>query len=185
MTFPLSHKTIFVLDHSSYFAQSCNQPIEYDVLKSKGSGVIPAAPITKSLWTCNVEGLQEYLRIVFDIYPKDRQIRVVTSSAALNPWNCADTINTVITKLAHVGPPKGKKDDNEYSVLHGLSCAIDCLREPTYQQQDRLERGESVKNRGRIICLTVAKNEQSVSHLEEYVVEAIQHHNKISTSGDL
>lgn len=75
MTFPVSHKTIFVLDHSSYFTQSCNQPIEYDVLKSKGSGVIPAAPITKSLWTCNVEGLQEYLRIVFDIYPKDKLVK--------------------------------------------------------------------------------------------------------------
>ena len=73
-SFPVHHKTIFVLDHSKYFSRSCGEPIEYDVPRSKGSGVIPMAPIYKSLWTCNVESLQEYLRIVFDIYPVDKQV---------------------------------------------------------------------------------------------------------------
>ena len=73
-SFPVSHKTIFVLDHSSYFAQSCKQQIEHDVIRLKGSGMIPAAPIAKTLWTCNVEALQEYMRIVFDIYPQDKLV---------------------------------------------------------------------------------------------------------------
>ncbi|KAH9494542.1 Integrator complex subunit 13 [Bulinus truncatus] len=185
MTFPVSHKTVFILDRSSYFAQSCNQPMDYDILKSKGSGVIPAAPIYKSLWTCNVEGLQEYLRIVFDIYPREKHIRVVAGSAALNPWNCPDTISTLNIRLAQVGPPpKSKKDENDYSVFHSLSCAIECLREPTQEQQDRLENGDTVRNRGRIIYLTCLKNDMQASHLEDYVAEALQH-SKMSVSSDL
>ncbi|XP_059143113.1 integrator complex subunit 13-like [Physella acuta] len=180
MTFPVSHKTIFVLDHSSYFTQSCNQPIEYDVLKSKGSGVIPAAPITKSLWTCNVEGLQEYLRIVFDIYPKDKLVRVIRGGLALNPWNCPDTINTINLQLARVGPPRAKKDDSEYSVHHGLTCAVKCLCEPSLQQQECINRGDTVRNRGRIICLTNCKTDLSVRQLEEFVLESIQQHNKMT-----
>ena len=73
-SFPTSHKTIFVLDHGHYFGRSCQQPIEHDVIRSKGSGIIPAAPITKSLWTCNIEAMQEYMRIVFDIYPQDKLV---------------------------------------------------------------------------------------------------------------
>ena len=66
----LSHKTTFVLDRSEYFSKSCEQPIEYDVLfRMKTPGIIPAAPITKSLWCCNLECMIEYMRIVYDIYP--------------------------------------------------------------------------------------------------------------------
>uniref|UniRef100_A0A0B6ZZE1 Protein asunder n=1 Tax=Arion vulgaris TaxID=1028688 RepID=A0A0B6ZZE1_9EUPU len=184
MPLSMSHKTVFILDHSSYFAQSCNQPMEYDVFRSKGSGVIPAAPICKSLWTCNVEGLQEYLRIVFDIYPRDKQIRVVTGSSILNQWNCADTISTVLSKLAHVGPPKNKRDENTFSVLHGLSSAIECLREPSQHQRDMLEQSSTVCNRGRIICLTNIKSDDYMHTLEEYVLDALSQH-KMAESTEL
>lgn len=179
--FPLSHKTVFVLDRSSYFAQPCNQPIEYDVLKSKGSGIIPAAPITKSLWTCSIEALQEYLRIVIDIYPREKQIRVVTGSSFMNPWNCPDVISTILTKLSLVGPPR--QEDDGFSVLHGLSAAINSLREPTMQQLNRMESlGQAVKNRGRIILLTNIKNQNQMDKLEAYVQEEISQLNLTETS---
>lgn len=75
MTFPVSHKTVFVLDHSPYFLESCRQQMEFDVFTQKRQpGIIPLAPITKSMWTCSVEGAVEYCRIVWDIYPKDRLV---------------------------------------------------------------------------------------------------------------
>ncbi|BFZ08247.1 hypothetical protein BsWGS_11286 [Bradybaena similaris] len=183
MTFPLSHKTVFLLDHSSYFAQSCNQPMEYDVFRSKGSGVIPAAPICKSLWTCNVESLLEYLRIVFDIYPKEKHVRIITGSSVLYSWDCADTIGITMQKLAHLEPPKSYRDDSSFSVLHGLSAALECLREPTKYQKDMLEQGNTVWNRGRIICMTYLKSDDYIRTFEDYVVDVLAQH-KMTTSAD-
>ncbi|GFN84462.1 protein asunder homolog [Plakobranchus ocellatus] len=178
--FPVSHKTVFVLDRSPYFAQSCNEPIEYDFLR-KGSGIIPAAPITKSLWTCNVEALQEYLRIVMDIYPREKHIRVVTGSSSINSWNSPDLISTILTKLSLVGPPR--KEEDGFSVLHGLSAAITCLREPTAQQLLKIETtGQAVKNRCRIICLTNIKNQSHMEKLEGYVQEEITQLNMSESS---
>lgn len=77
MSYPVEHKTVFVLDRGPLFARSCKQSIEYDVMsKTKTPGIIPAAPITKSMWTCNVETMIEYMRIVFDIFPAKRTVGV-------------------------------------------------------------------------------------------------------------
>lgn len=75
MSIPVNHKTVFVLDHSSFFNQSCNQSVDYDILgKGKTPGIIPAAPIFKSLWTCSVETMMEYIRVVYDIYPTSKLV---------------------------------------------------------------------------------------------------------------
>lgn len=73
--FPVTHKTVFVLDRSPCFSKSSKQSIEYDVvMKGKTPGIIPAAPISKTLWTCSVEGMLEYMRIVYDIFPEDKLV---------------------------------------------------------------------------------------------------------------
>ncbi|UYV79829.1 hypothetical protein LAZ67_18000851 [Cordylochernes scorpioides] len=73
MTFPTSHKTVFVLDHSPDFLASCEQHMDFDIFtKTRQPGVIPLAPISKSLWTCTLEAALEYCRIVWDIYPTSK-----------------------------------------------------------------------------------------------------------------
>ena len=75
MTYPSSHKTVFLLDHSKDFAASCSNHIEFDQpSKSRGSGVIPLNPISKSLWTCAVESAIEYCRIVWDLHSANRLV---------------------------------------------------------------------------------------------------------------
>lgn len=70
MSFPNSHKTVFLLDRSSAFHESSKQPVDFDMfMKAKAPGLIPLAPISKSLWTCNVEAVLEYVRIVYDVFP--------------------------------------------------------------------------------------------------------------------
>ncbi|GFS20678.1 protein asunder [Elysia marginata] len=99
----------------------------------------------------------------------------------MNPWNCPDVISTVLTKLSLVGPPR--KEDDGLSVLHGLSAAINCLREPTQQQLSKMESsGQAVKNRGRIILLTNIKNPSQMEKLEGYVQEEITQLNMTETS---
>lgn len=71
----ITHKTVFVLDHSAEFLESCNESTEYDILgKGKTPGIIPAAPIYKSLWTCTVESVMEFIRVVYDIFPTDKLV---------------------------------------------------------------------------------------------------------------
>ena len=49
--------------------------MEFDMLvKSKVAGVIPLAPIMKSLWTCNVEAVLEYVRVVYDLFPRNKLV---------------------------------------------------------------------------------------------------------------
>lgn len=73
--FSVSHKTVFVVDHCPYMAESSRQQVECDVLtKSRAQGVIPLAPVSKSLWTCAVECSMEYCRILYDIYPVDKLV---------------------------------------------------------------------------------------------------------------
>lgn len=98
---PLNHKTIFVLDHSSHFASACEQPIEFDAaVKPKtasagGASQASAAqnqklnPLVKSLWTCNVESVLEYSRIVYDLFPQDKLIRLMVTKVdvPLNSWS--------------------------------------------------------------------------------------------------
>lgn len=71
-----NHKTVFVLDHAPFFNYGCNNPHEFDFSKSRIPGVIPLAPIDKSLWTCCVEATLEYCRVVWDIYPSGKLVSV-------------------------------------------------------------------------------------------------------------
>jgi len=75
----ITHKTLFVLDHSVDFLESSNESTDYDIhTKGKTSGIIPAAPIYKSLWTCTVESMMEYMRVVYDIFPANKLVRLFT-----------------------------------------------------------------------------------------------------------
>ena len=80
MAFPVSHKTAFVLDHGPNFAGSCHQSMEFDIFtKTRQPGIIPLAPLSKTLWTCSVEAAIEYCRIVWDIFPKEKLVSIIKS----------------------------------------------------------------------------------------------------------
>ena len=90
---PLNHKTIFLFDHSVYFAAPCGQTIEYDAATNLKAGNQAVNfqkfdPIMKTLWTCNVEAALEYSRVIYDIFPEHKLIRLVVSKVdtALNGW---------------------------------------------------------------------------------------------------
>lgn len=77
MNFPVSYKTVFVLDHGPNFAGSCGQSMEFDIFtKTRQPGIIPLAPLSKTLWTCSLEAAIEYCRIVFDIFPKEKLVSI-------------------------------------------------------------------------------------------------------------
>ena len=93
---PLNHKTIFIFDHSNCFAANCGQTFEFDIsTKSKPSSQSQNQsqqkinPLTKSLWTCTVEAALEFARVVYDLFPENKLIRMMTTKHdnMLNTWH--------------------------------------------------------------------------------------------------
>ncbi|XP_068133698.1 integrator complex subunit 13 isoform X2 [Hyperolius riggenbachi] len=191
--FSESHKTVFVVDHCPYMAESCRQHVEFDMLtKNRTQGIIPLAPISKSLWTCAVEASMEYCRIMYDIYPFKKLVNYIVSdsgSRILNSWAQEDqNLQDLMAALASIGPPNPRTDPECCSILHGLVAAVESLCKITdYQHESRtilMENADRVANRGRIICLTNAKSDSHVQMLEDCVNETILEHNKLAAGSD-
>ncbi|MCJ8743419.1 hypothetical protein PDJAM_G00093740 [Pangasius djambal] len=191
--FSVSHKTVFVVDHCPYMAESSRQQIECDMLtKSRAQGMIPLAPVSKSLWTCAVECSMEYCRILYDIYPAKKLVNYIVSDSEchiLNTWREEDqSVQELMAALAAVGPPNPHEDPECCSILHGLVAAVESLCKITvYQHEARtalVDVAHRVSNRGRIICLTNAKSDTHVRMLEDCVLETIQEQNKLAAGSD-
>lgn len=191
--FSVSHKTVFVVDHCPYMAESSRQQVECDILtKSRAQGVIPLAPVSKSLWTCAVECSMEYCRILYDIYPKDKLVNYIVSDSEfhiLNSWRREDqSIHELMSALAAVGPPNPREDPECCSILHGLVAAVESLCKITELQHEKrtalMDTADRVANRGRIICLTNAKSDTHVRMLEDYIQETILEQNKLAAGSD-
>ncbi|XP_032711105.1 integrator complex subunit 13 isoform X3 [Lontra canadensis] len=191
--FSESHKTVFVVDHCPYMAESCRQHVEFDMLvKNRTQGIIPLAPISKSLWTCSVESSMEYCRIMYDIFPFKKLVNFIVSDSGahvLNSWTQEDqNLQELMAALAAVGPPNPRADPECCSILHGLVAAVETLCKITeYQHEARtllMENAERVGNRGRIICITNAKSDSHVRMLEDCVQETIHEHNKLAANSD-
>lgn len=139
----LSHKTVFVLDHTPYFGISGDFPIDLEFVKSRSlaSSSIPIPTISKSLWTCSVESSIEYCRIVWDLFPTGKLVRFVVSDAAahiVNTWSSStQNLTHVMNAMSMVGVPTTQSTD--YSVIHGLRAAIEALAEPTEVQKEAME----------------------------------------------
>lgn len=191
--FAVSHKTVFVVDHCPYMAESSRQQVECDVLtKSRGQGVIPLAPVSKSLWTCAVECSMEYCRILYDVYPRDKLINYIVSDSefhSLNSWRREDqSTHELMSALAAVGPPNPREDPECCSILHGLVAAVESLCKITELQHEKrialMDTAERVANRGRIICLTNAKSDTHVRMLEDCIQETLIEQNKLAAGSD-
>lgn len=142
--FPSNHKTIFVVDHTPYFGLASDAQIKMDFTK-RPSGAIPPSPVFKSMWTCTIEAVLEYCRIVWDLFPEGKLIRVINSDVNARPLNTWLPSHQTVTHLFHhlsiVGPP-AKLTPNptrEYSVVYGFRQAAEILSECTPAQIDQLK----------------------------------------------
>lgn len=64
--------------------------------------MIPLPPVSKSIWTCCMEALCEYCRIVWDIFPKQKFLRFVVSdvsSRTLNTWSSKEQSNGFVSAM--------------------------------------------------------------------------------------
>ena len=100
------------------------------------------AAINKSVWTCAVEAVAEYCRIVWDIFPnQDRLLKVVVANPECNEvqpllgWGEeGQTSAAVMSSLAVVGRPTGdaRADSPRLEALvGGIDQGLEALCEPS------------------------------------------------------
>ncbi|EFA08805.1 protein asunder [Tribolium castaneum] len=194
--FPSNHKTVFVLDHTPYFGISCESPIELEFLKARTPGFIPMTPICKSLWTSSVESAIEYCRIVWDLFPQGKLVRFIASDTVahiLNTWSPSQqNLSHVMNAMSLIGvpPPHAINRNLEYTVLHGLRAAIEALSDCTdiqvkkSQNQTFGDVQTKLINRCRVICITSARDNDSMKRLEEIFLSVLQQQNKVAAGSD-
>ncbi|KAJ8971268.1 hypothetical protein NQ314_000789 [Rhamnusium bicolor] len=195
--YPANHKTVFVLDHTPYFGISCENPIEFEFLKSRAPGFIPMNPISKSLWTSSVESAIEYCRIVWDLFPQGKLVRFIASDNVahlLNTWSpTQQNLTHIMNGMSLIGIPppppplRSVSTPLDYTVLHGLRAAIESLTEPTDLQQENIKNsvdGQTVLNKNRVICITSARDNDSMKRLEEIFLTVLNQQNKVCATSD-
>ncbi|XP_030758709.1 integrator complex subunit 13 [Sitophilus oryzae] len=193
--YPANHKTVFVLDHTPYFGISCENVIEFEFLKGRTSSFIPMTPISKSLWTSSVESAVEYCRIIWDLFPTGKLVRFFVSDTiahVLNSWNTnQQSVSHILNGCAHIGIPpshsplRSTTPTPDYTVLHGLRAAIEGVCEPTEYQIEKMKTdGCKVLNRCRVICITSARDNESMKRLEEIFLTVLNQQNKLVAGND-
>ncbi|XP_078091380.1 integrator complex subunit 13 [Mustelus asterias] len=132
--FSEAHKTVFVVDHCPYMAESCRQTVEFDMFtKNRAPGIIPLAPISKSLWTCAVESAMEYCRIMYDIFPARKLPATLSSmtstsgdqrllTVAPKQLMGATRVNFIVSdSRAHTLNSWGQEDQNLQELMAALA----------------------------------------------------------------
>ncbi|KAK9885182.1 hypothetical protein WA026_010691 [Henosepilachna vigintioctopunctata] len=191
--YPANHKTVFVLDHTPYFGISCENPIEFEFLKSRGPGCLPIPPFSKSLWTASFESAIEYCRIVWDLFPQGKLVRFIASdnlAHLINTWSPSQQhLGHITSMMSLIGVPPPVHASNtkmDYTVLHGMKAAIDALSEITDMQQEKMNSEGQTKlmNRCRVICITSARDDESMKRLEEIFLNGLVQQNKANAKSD-
>ena len=89
----------------------------------------------------------------------------------VNTWGGAtQNLNHIISAMAMVGiPPRATAQPKEFSVIHGLRAAVEALSEPSDIQKEQLiatkRTATKTNNRGRVICITSARDDASMKSL--------------------
>lgn len=85
-----------------------------------------------------------------------------------------------------VGPPRNSQQTTDFTVIHGLRAAIEALAEPTGFQKEYMQKHElpRVSNRGRVICITSARDNLSMSSLETIFHQVLLQQNSMSVKSD-
>lgn len=95
----------------------------------------------------------------------------------------------ITNAMAMVGVPP-RSSSAEFSVIHGLRAAVEALSEPTdfQKEQQVVSKRESLKlkNRGRVICITSARDDASMKSLEDiFHTVMIQQNTLVASNKDL
>lgn len=92
-----SGKTIFILDHSPSMSRKVQKPVNlsYALEKASKTTDAPKIEVAQTLWTCAVQAMSEYCRIVWDIFGNERSVLFFVGDYNRTPKEWLITSNAV------------------------------------------------------------------------------------------
>ncbi|KRX17181.1 Protein asunder -like protein [Trichinella nelsoni] len=161
-----SLEVTFVLDHGTYFAQRCSQPVKVNhpsfPQSSKTNAEDKPFKWSLSIWSCTVQALFEYRRIVCDLFgdPGKICITIVDQSCRTVDVKFLHSDETLDEWLKTNGAFTLKENDNgPPSILSGIKMAIDRM------DMENTGKTTATNRPNRIITITHFKDEAEVKTL--------------------
>lgn len=125
-------ETCIVVDRSSKFLETSGSKLDIEQnSKSRGS-LSFLSDLYKTTWTCIVEGVVEYCRIVYDIFPPSFKISVCCSDEVVTDVNTFaldnQCVQQVLKGFGDIGPPKEPEYwESAVSIYPGVAQAAERL----------------------------------------------------------
>lgn len=128
------NKTVLILDHSSFFARPSGVTFNVNVQNTDQQNEVnnDIKLGMKSLWTCVIECVLEYCRILFDIFEDDALITLIVTGIDQRDqsswWNRYKNLSQCMDFFAGIQPPNERSTVNVDDLLkHSLNEAITAL----------------------------------------------------------
>lgn len=157
-----------------------------DNIRGDISGILSHCVGSVSLWKTGIVAILAKSNVTnfvlsVDWFVLPKQIRFIVSDAnahIVNTWaQSTQNLTHVMNAMAMVGIPPNSPQSADFSVIHGLRAAVEAISELTDQQKDEIAAEESAPNYGRVICITSARDNSSMSSLEDIFSSVIEQQN--------
>jgi len=175
-------ETCILIDHHANFLDPSGICLNLETpQKQKSAPTSFLHGLTKSTWTCIVEGTTEYCRIVYDLFTPVHKVLVLCSDVEVANINYYEdeyqNISQVLKGFGDLGPPNTK--DTESNATLSLYTGV-------AQGVEELIKYETMNQHKRIIIVTDLLDESDARSISNVVWEMQNQHDKTNkTSIDL
>jgi hypothetical protein len=176
-------KTVIVLAGNYLMQKPSSQSTTVDLTLGKGKGSSNTKTFVKSVFTCCVEGISEYSRLVFDLFPNKSQVCIVSANSVdcipVNTWRDEDQDLGKVLKgfqLYWTSSEGDREQGQEYKmepIVQGLKFGTMCLSQLTATQfaEVQLKPDKPPLNRGRLILVAALQSPNGVSELYRHFID--------------
>ncbi|KAI2805480.1 hypothetical protein RDWZM_008737 [Blomia tropicalis] len=186
-----AYKTVFLLDCSKYFRSArCGKEYEIDKGRPTNSGNV-IGPISKSLYTCAVEAIFEYCRVIWDLFPNgERLIQILCCMNELvktiNSWevvqqsyeNLFDSFYN-FGKSSNLLDPKENNLTPNSSIIFLINGFIEALTSLSLPVTNNNNYNPNLTNSVRIILISHFTNDFMVNSFKQEIKNIFEKHNQV------
>jgi len=171
-------ETCIIVDRCSQFLQNSGSKLEIDPSQKSRGTLSFLSTLQKTTWTCIVEGVTEYCRIVYDIFPISHKIQVLSSDEAVSNVNNFDeesqTIQHILKGFGDIGPPKKISEwTGPVSIYPGVAEGAEILLAKSTKEISK-------KVTKRLIVITSLEDESDARSISNVVWELQNEQDKAS-----
>eukprot|EP00111_Clytia_hemisphaerica_P015115 TCONS_00044540-protein len=165
-------ETCIIVDHAAVFLEESGAKLELDTNPKNKNLLSFLSNISKSTWTCIVEGVIEYCRIIYDISTNYKVLVLCSNENSININDFEDqyqNIQQVLKGFGDLGPPNKETEANP-SIYNGVDHAA--------KELIKISSESSIRSTKRIIVITSLEDESDARSISNVIWEIQNEHDK-------